>query len=223
MVVQTSKPLRNNSDTIINSYNSHLFRVKFFNGKPSGVYADWTKGPNEETVTFSYDGNKLYAKQTTAFDELVDDMKSAVNLCGKPGRDGYHECLANIVFEKTSHASKQHKAVSKSLAEVSGRLRNYTCADDSMTTSESEKTEIIRVGKKEYTVETLLESSHANIWYIDNFITPEECGVFRKFGLPRLARATVAAEDGSSVVSEHRKAQQAGYNLHQINPKDPLA
>lgn len=25
------------------------------------------------------------------------------------------------------------------------------------------------------------------------------------------------------MVSEHRKAQQAGYNLHQINPKDPLA
>jgi hypothetical protein len=38
-----------------------------------------------------------------------------------------------------------------------------------------------------------------------------------------LTRATVAAEDGSSVLSEHRQANQASYNLHQVNPEsDPL-
>jgi hypothetical protein len=32
----------------------------------------------------------------------------------------------------------------------------------------------------------------------------------------------VAAEDGSSVISENRKAQQASYTLHANGPNDPL-
>ena len=42
-------------------------------------------------------------------------------------------------------------------------------------------------------------------------------------GRSRFARATVAAEDGSSVISENRKANQASYNLHKVRPEtDPL-
>jgi hypothetical protein len=42
-----------------------------------------------------------------------------------------------------------------------------------------------------------------------------------KHAAPRLQRATVAAEDGSSVVSESRKAQQAAYMMeHDPNEKD---
>lgn len=69
----------------------------------------------------------------------------------------------------------------------------------------------------------LLDLPHAKIWFVENFITPEECKVFETHGKPLLLRATVAAEDGTSVVSEHRKAQQASYDLHQFHgEKDPV-
>lgn len=221
LVMQTKKPIRNNSDTTINSYKTHMFRVKFHRGPL--VQKDFEKGPKDETIYVTFDGTEIHVRQTTQFHDLVDDMKKAHSLCGKPEKDGYYECLANAVFDKTSTISTQNKEISRSLTEVSQRLRNYTCADENMTTTESERSMPFTVGGKTYNLEVLLETPSANIWYVRNFVTPEECAIFRKHGKPRLARATVAAEDGSSVVSEHRKAQQASYNLHQINgAKDPL-
>lgn len=50
-----------------------------------------------------------------------------------------------------------------------------------------------------------------------------ECALLEKVGRPKLYRATVAAEDGTSIVSENRKAQQAAYDSHQTQKeKDPL-
>jgi hypothetical protein len=52
----------------------------------------------------------------------------------------------------------------------------------------------------------------------------DECDIFLKHGRPLLQRATVAAEDGTSVLSESRKANQASYNfkLDQNPENDPL-
>ena len=74
-----------------------------------------------------------------------------------------------------------------------------------------------------YNVETLFENSRAKIWTVANFISDDECDVLERFAKPVLRRATVAGEDGTSVVSENRKAQQAAYDKHQRNPQDPLA
>ena len=58
IVKQTSKPLRNSSDTSINSYSGHQFVARFLHDVP-GVEAYFTKGPNEETVVISYDKDSL--------------------------------------------------------------------------------------------------------------------------------------------------------------------
>jgi hypothetical protein len=68
----------------------------------------------------------------------------------------------------------------------------------------------------------LLDMPESKVWYVEDFITDEECEVLKLHGRPLLTRATVAAEDGTSVVSENRKANQASYNLHEQNPRDPL-
>ena len=64
--------------------------------------------------------------------------------------------------------------------------------------------------------------SHAKIWYVENFITDEECAFFREHGKDNLKRATVAGPDGTSVISNHRKANQAHYSLprhdHESSP-----
>ena len=69
----------------------------------------------------------------------------------------------------------------------------------------------------------MYDTDHAKIWVAHDFITDEECDHLLRHGGPRLARATVAGEDGTSVISESRKAQQANYNMNKDGAEsDPL-
>lgn len=113
--------------------------------------------------------------------------------------------------------------LTKSMHKVSYRLRNYTCDDESIPTSSPVSTHTYHWQGKPYLVQSLLNMSHAQVWLVDSFVTDSECDELEKVGRPRLHRATVAAEDGSSVVSENRKAQQASYDYHQHRGQaDPL-
>ena len=57
------------------------------------------------------------------------------------------------------------------------RLRNYTCADASMTSSPSLATYdyVDEAKNTTYKINILLDHSHAKVWTISNFVTPEEC------------------------------------------------
>jgi len=84
-----------------------------------------------------------------------------------------------------------------------------------MESTEPLLTEKVVLGKEKRQVEVdlLLNLDAAKIWVAHDFISDEECDVLMKHGNPRLKRATVAAEDGTSVVSDTRKANQASYNF----------
>jgi hypothetical protein len=64
---------------------------------------------------------------------------------------------------------------------------------------------------------------NAKIWAAKNFITDKECDILRESATGKLARATVAGEDGRSEYSIHRRAQQAHYDIPYDEPEtDPL-
>ena len=222
LVAQTDKPLRNGSDTIINSYNTHTFRIKPHKGHSSESFADFVKGPKAEKAVVSFDGYRLTVERMTRFDEVVQDLKGGMMLCGNPNKDGYHECLADSVFRKTQRMIDQTAEITKYRDVMSERLRNYTCSDPNMNTTQSLSSQPVAFQGKQYVKEVLLDKPHAKIWYVRDLISPEECAVLRSHGKPRLSRATVAAADGSSVVSEHRKANQAHYDINKREGGDPL-
>jgi hypothetical protein len=224
LVAQSSTPIRNSSDLKINSYKGHTFRVRFRNGTPSTVTLDIVKGPKEEDAIITFDGSAFRVQQLTSFEKAVQSMREAMELCGAPGRDGHLECIAHHVHSETERIRAYSSSISRSLGRVSNHLRNYTCADETRTTSPSIASRKLRVPGEPalMQLETLLDTSHAKIWYVPDFVSQEQCDVLKRHGRPRLTRATVAGEDGSSVVSEHRKAQQASYGLFVNNPKDPL-
>jgi len=78
----------------------------------------------------------------------------------------------------------------------------------------------------------MIDKTHAKVWFIEDFVTAEECAVLMDFGehyvsdlltpmpnymricapigRPRLKRATVVALNGSNVESSSRKAYNAG-------------
>lgn len=222
LVAQTDKPLRNGSDTIINSFNSHTFRIKPHKALLSDAFADFVKGPKAEKAVVSFDGTRMTVQRLTRFDEVVQDLKGGMTLCGSPTKDGFHECLADSVFHKTQRMIDQTAEITKYRDIMSERLRNYTCSDPNMNTTTSLSSQPLMFQGKQYIREVLLDKPHAKIWYVRDLISPEECAVLRTHGKPRLSRATVAAADGSSVVSEHRKANQAHYDINKRGGEDPL-
>jgi hypothetical protein len=208
----------------INSYNSHQFIVKFQNPK-SGVNSEvkFTKGPKEEVITISYSRTEgLTVKQVTKFDELLMQVKDQTASCSTMKGKEFGSCFAKGITDQISKVDDSATQVKKYRDLISARLRNYTCEDETMETSKPIRSKIFTIENKKYDIDVLLDMPNAKIWAVHDLITDEECDILERHGRPNLARATVAADDGSSVYSENRKAQQTGYSLYQTDPNDPL-
>jgi hypothetical protein len=140
--------------------------------------------------------------------------------------DKFLPCMATNIMNDITALSDAKSKIQLYSSLISGRLRNYTCIDESIQTSTPiytyNTTLQYRGVDREYKVNVLLDKIRSKIWTVDNFVSKEECDVLVEHGTPKLQRATVAAADGSSVVSESRKANQAGYKFSGPLSDDPL-
>lgn len=219
--------MRQNKDPIdvrhgidVDSYAGHLFRVHF-SGNGTGAGVSFVKGTDAETVVVSYNTNT----QSFSLKQLTEEeakMAGAVQLCGPQHKDGFAECVADQIYQEFDKLETTYNELKYSRAQMSNKLRDYTCSDRSLATTAPLRTEHMTAGETEVTVNTFLDTSHAKIFAVDNFVLEEECDILMNHGRPRLKRATVAAVDGTSVVSESRKAQQASYDKHISSTTDPL-
>ena len=196
--------------------------IKFFKSKQD-VSAKFTKGPREEIVTVRFENGTLTTRQTTKFDEIMESISTASSSCADVNTNEFGACIAQSVVDQIDSIVESKQILLKYRDNVAERLRNYTCADTSLKTTESVTTYPIELDNgRKLRAEVLLDEPASKIWYINNFITKAECDVLINHGRPLLHRATVAAEDGTSVVSENRKANQASYDRHEHDENDPL-
>lgn len=195
---------------------------------------------NETSSSLDFVTEAEYDRQQSALkiDEIVKRsrristtkiVKDSVKSCAdaRADSDEYFKCVATGIKPRVTEIEKSSSETTTFRNSISTSLRNYTCKDTSLHTSPPVSTEVysdpLYNNGKEMLVHTLLAKSDARVWMVDNFITVEESDILLNFGLPRLVRATVAGEDGTSVVSENRKAQQAVYESHTRNKDaDPL-
>jgi hypothetical protein len=221
---QIVHPVRNGTDVTMNSFETHQFVIRFLK-HIEGIEATFTKGAEDEKLLVQFDEmqNRFKLSLQNSQDLLTSDIEEASALCRRFSGEAFVSCLTEGAKEAMTRLEKQKRRLSKYRDSVSFRLRNYTCSDPEMQTTPPISTyEFIDEGKS-YEVRVLLDMPAAKVWAVENFLTSEECNILEKEGRPLLRRATVAAEDGTSVVSEHRKAQQASYNHHQRNgERDPL-
>eukprot|EP01038_Epipyxis_sp_PR26KG_P010977 gene10977-14745_t len=227
VVKQTDKPVRNNSETNILSYPSHQFTVKYY--KPSAplttLEVNFTKGPREENIIITYNPllGVMQAKSTTDYDEIKQKILNATQYCSKTVPEcELSSCIAEAIEEDITRITDSRAQLEKSRDIMATRLRNYTCADPSLKTTTPLDSHKVVIDGAPFQVNTYLNMSHAKIWSADKFLSSEECNILMNHGKPLLKRATVAAVDGSSVVSASRKAQQAGYPIHDRRENDPL-
>ena len=158
------------------------------------------------------------------------------------GKEKVQVCIQKSLSPIYNKLETEMYYIKQHIEQMAFKLRNYTCADDDLDTttpirsfqvtknsithtySTETQTDTIRPVKTGINTETVnvhLNTTHANIWTIEEFISQEECDTLMKFGSTRLTRATVAADDGSSIVSYNRKAQQASYDTYR-EKNDPI-
>lgn len=95
-------------------------------------------------------------------------------------------------------------------------IENYTCADESLNTTEAKRTGRWQ-GRK---VDIFIDRPASRIHTIENFMSAEECAAVEERAKPILHDATVADGSGGSKLSESRKAKQAGIKVHWDKEKE---
>jgi hypothetical protein len=93
---------------------------------------------------------------------------------------------------------------------MAAQLENYTCADETLNSTVAKRTETWR-GRK---VSLMIDRPASKIHTIEEFLTEEECKAVEEAAAPLLHDATVADGSGGSILSENRKAKQAGIKVH---------
>ena len=164
----------------------------------------------------------MIATQVTKYDEFLAKVKDHTAACVPKTGDEFDVCFSRALSEDVIKMEDKYTEVTRYRDSMSSRLRNYTCEDPTMVTSKPIQSLVMNVQNKNYNVDVLFDNPSAKIWIVHDFISDEECQILEDHGLPRLTRATVAGDDGRSIVSENRKAQQASYNMHQTHEHDPL-
>jgi hypothetical protein len=88
LVKQSNKPIRNNAEISINSYDTHEFLVQFATKQSTQdsvqkTHIKFAKGPNDEElyVTYNYATNQFSLKQSMKMQETKEKIASAYNNC----------------------------------------------------------------------------------------------------------------------------------------------
>lgn len=215
------------------SYENHnfLFRVITNSQQLKNTDIRFKKSHYDEKVEI-YCNEELQEVEifvSSPYDTLYSTVESALESCSKfitsiddDNLNSNHltGCLTPHLFPEYSEVIEEGKLIQQYRDQLIERLRNYTCNDETLQTTEPIETNTEIILDQEYQVDSHLLRDEAQIFVVHNFVTDNECNILMKSAEPRLERAVVVGADGGAVVSESRRAQQASYNLR--SPTDPL-
>jgi hypothetical protein len=174
-----------------------------------------TIGDINEVITtkFSPTEGLTYTQEPLSVGNITERIKFSMNKCADlRGTEKYTSCVVKAGYSDFEGLADRTNAAVSSVNLMTSRLRNYTCNDPDLKTSPPIYSTSVNASGNSYSVDVLLNSDNAKIWTIDNLVTDDECQTLMDHARAKLERATVSGEDGLSVVSESRKAQQARYS-----------
>lgn len=218
-VRQNSYPISSSGGIGVESLENHVFRIKLA-GDPGHLdqAVDIVKQRDDETIIVAFDNTtgSITLQQAGTKELPFQRMQAALELCGPDHKDGFAECVSDQLLPGIERVQLQYNDLKIVQTRMANKVRNYTCSDPKMPTSTPIRSEKMKMNEKELDVNVFLDTSNAKIFAVRNFVSDSECDVLMRHGKPRLRRATVAALDGTAVVSESRKAQQASYDGHLV-------
>ena len=155
---------------------------------------------------------------------LLDDCKSTAQsqLSSAPPSasfatailDSLTTCVQKGIAIEIERANEEIAFQATVRKDMAALVENYTCADESLNTTEAKRVEYWEDDNGRYKVQVMIDRPASRIHVIENFLTAEECGAVEGAARPLLHDATVADGSGGSKLSDSRKAKQAGIKVH---------
>eukprot|EP00985_Skeletonema_marinoi_P016040 scaffold8508_cov161-Skeletonema_marinoi.AAC.4 len=141
-----------------------------------------------------------------------DDNKDASTTNSKNSEilEQLTNCVQSGIAAEIERANEEIAFQATIREDMADHWENYTCADDTLNTTEAKRTETWR-GRK---VSVMIDSPASKIHTVENFLTEDECKAVEEAAKPTLHDATVADGSGGSHKSDARKAKQAGITVH---------
>lgn len=123
-------------------------------------------------------------------------------------------CVESNIAKSLERANEEISFQASVRKDVASNLENYTCADETLDTTEDLETQVWdhHDGVKR-TVHVKHERPASRIHVVENFISEDECKAMEESAAKTLHRATVADGKGGSQMSDNRKAMQAGIKV----------
>ena len=128
--------------------------------------------------------------KSTAKAQLASDPQSASSIL-----ESLSACVQKGIADEIEKANEEIAFQAEVRKDMAALVENYTCADETMNTTEAKRTEYWN-GRK---VEIMIDRPASRIHTIQNFLTEDECQAVEAAAKPILHDATVA--DGSGGVS----------------------
>lgn len=179
----------------------------------------------DEEVNVAFVDNKLQAQEEAGvlIKECRVRAEKMIEAAGGDktktlqGMDELVKCVEGGVSQRLVKINEEIAYQSHIRMHIASSLENYTCADDSLNSTEDLTTEKwVQKGvpnSVSRTVHIKHDRPASRIHVIDNFINPDECKAMEDAAAKSLHRATVADGKGGSRLSENRKAMQAGIKV----------
>lgn len=238
MVLQSTPDILNGASFALNSYAGHTFEVRELAAKKTGVCAGedetcrvdhFTVNSNQDQVIMIKNGVKVEHTdsktiasksastllddcKSTAKSHLSSDPESAINIL-----EDLTKCVQKGVAVEIERANEEIAFQATVRKDMAALVENYTCADESLNTTEAKRTEYWDSGgkfRRRMKVDVMIDRPASRIHTIENFLTEDECRAVEEAAAPLLHDATVADGSGGSKLSDSRKAQQAGIKVH---------
>ena len=202
-VRQTKKPIRNSTEAVINSYNTHQFEIRFLRNDPDAS-TTFTKGPEDETVIvrFNEETGKLELEQVTDLNKMFKQVEQEIsNKCyhnHKLGSQELSDCISEIVLDEV-HRLERTKGLMKRYHDVmSSKLRDYSCQDRNMEFSKAQRSFDFRFLGDTFNVSVFLDTPHAKLYTIDDFATAQDCFTLKRESLHIVGKKEKGIEEFST-------------------------
>jgi len=223
LVPQLEKPLFQGDSHGISSYKSHKFVLCWYGHQDvdSNSCKTFVVGDYDFTVIITGDENSgiIEFEIVDAVTTSRQYLSEALTVCSSEDVG----CIAGQVAEQIfQNKTKALLELIDRKDHVTESLRQYSCNDTSLDTSEPIETKMWSHEGKSYQFDILLDEPAAKIGVLHDFITPEQCQLLRERGEGDLRLATVATSDGDSEISSARKALANMVNPNLNDLEDPL-
>lgn len=179
LVAQTSKPLRNNTDASINTYETHQFSIRWLKHIP-GVDFNFTMGGVDETRVVRFDeiSNSFVVERQDARTEIIAAIQEKTKGCSAiegMTKKELKQCLVQNLGEEVHRLLNTTHLVSNYHHKMVDRIQQYSCQEGLMNYSKPAETVRYNFLGRSYRNDIFVTDEGSHVWGIYDFLSSDDC------------------------------------------------